>query len=297
MQQWPALLVAAVITLLSGCVSEEGIKKTAWADRFQANQLAKLNNIVQIEIALIERRVGDKYINTDVWSYINEQVIDIDRKPAVEANGFRTGTVVGSVPAGLHALLTSERCCINPRCYMMPVGKERRIMLNSPQSKFCYDIKDNGLTISEELASARCSLMVVPSFTDDGRTCLKFTPQVEHGETIPSMHAAKDLSGWVLEYGPKKKQYRQLSWEVVLSPNEYYIVGGLVELPNSLGMQCFLDKSYGTPVQRMLVLRIASTAGGVDSEIARTPQLDSPPANAPPLALQATLPTIRGASR
>src|SRR5947199_266853 len=62
-------------------------------------------DVVQIDVALVERPPGDRYVNGELWQLADEQGVTLERKAVLEENGFRVGQVGGLPPAGLQALL------------------------------------------------------------------------------------------------------------------------------------------------------------------------------------------------
>lgn len=293
MRQGAAWLAALWLCLLTGCVSKDGGQRPAWENRFHSFNLEKTSNVVQLDVAVIERRVGDPYINQEVWGYTDEQVVDLERLALLEENGFRLGRIVGTTPAGLQRMLTSERSCANPRCFLLPSGKDRAIVLGSIQPRCCCTLFTSGQPVEVELEQAQCSLLIRPTLTSDGQLTLHFTPRVEYGESTKQIHAARDLSGWVLEVQKPEKICTDLSWDVALTSNEYLIIGGLLQRPTSLGFQCFVERNAYSPVQRLLVIRAVHSRSRIDAEIADLPARTSEGAPLP-LALQAIRPTVRG---
>jgi hypothetical protein len=282
------LLVGALASLLAGCLTDEPHKTSRWAEQFRRFSLSANAHIVQMEIRLLEMPLGDSYINTEVWKYTDEQVVDLDSKAILDDNGFRVGRIVGSVPAGLHALLTSDRSCINPHCLIRAEGREMPIQLSPvlDSCRFCAQTDRKTNTI--DLASAQCSFSVVANFTDDGRTRLQFTPRIDFGEDTSTFHAAEDLSGWVHEFKKPSRTFPELRWQVTVAPNEFLLIGCQLTQQESLGYQSLVDRSSRAPVQHLLVLRTGRTgAAGIDAEIPQGPTNPDSPQQALPLALQA----------
>jgi hypothetical protein len=141
------------------------------------------------------------------------------------------------------------------------------------------------------LEQAQCFLVVLPTLTADGRTCLRFTPTVEYGEPVRRPVPAPDRSDWTLEVGKQNQSYPDLGWEVTLAPNEYLVIGACFDRSESLGHRAFVDQQGEAPVQRLLVLRTSRSGAGVDAEIAEAVSRGADPGAAIPLALQATLPS------
>jgi hypothetical protein len=69
---------------------------------------------------------------------------------------------------------------------------------------------------------------------------------------------AEDRSGWLMDTRRPKEDFTVFSWEATLAPNEYLVIGGRYDKPETLGHQCFVRSEEATPVQRLLVIRCCS---------------------------------------
>jgi hypothetical protein len=123
---------------------------------------------------------------------------------------------------------------------------------------------------------------VVPGLTDDGRVTLRFTPEVRHGAPVMKPRPVQDPSGtksWTLVRDQPTESYPWLGWDMTLRPNEFVVVGTLLDHPDTLGHRFFLHTETTAPVQRLLVIRVG-----------RAPRAEAPDEpfddRAPPLALQ-----------
>jgi hypothetical protein len=239
-----------------------------------------------MEVALIERPVGDPYLGQELWDGVDEQVIPLDRKYAVADNGFRIGLIAGAGPARFRELLTSERSCASPRRIQRQAGDPSTLTLGLTMPRCRFELFQDGQAVVIELEQAQCTLVVVPTLTDDGRTRLQFTPQVRHGEARQLPQPAVDRSGtysWVLQEKRPTETYSGLKWEVTVAPNEYVVVGARSDRPQTLGHRYFVRGDEPSPVQRLLAIRTSRMLPGLLP--GDEPSLDGPP----PLALQAQM--------
>src|SRR4051795_2109167 len=112
MSRWlwlPALLAA-------GCVGpSEAVRSTSWLSPFRPAPAVTGADVVHMDVALVERPVGDRYLNQGLWTVADEQVVALDHKAVLEDNGLRIGQFGGITPAGIDSLLRSERNNPNPR--------------------------------------------------------------------------------------------------------------------------------------------------------------------------------------
>src|SRR5262249_8310944 len=172
----------------------------SWLQRFHSFHGPTGPDVIQMDVALIERPVGDRYINTDLWDLADEQVLEADHKGLLRENGLRVAQVDGIPPAGLQSLLTSESSCANPRRIRMRAGNTRTLLLGPSPPQCRFQIKQAlGEPAIVTLEQAQCTLLVVPTKTNDGHVRLQFTPQILHGETTLRPRPDPSGSRWVLE--------------------------------------------------------------------------------------------------
>jgi hypothetical protein len=289
MRHGRGLLLGLLTATLLGCTSGPVMHSTAWLDRFRRGALPSGPDAVQIDIALIERPVGDRTLNDKLWSLADEQVIDIDQKALLEDNGFRVGQIGGLPPPELQSLLTSERSCTNARRLTSRAGESKPLALGPELAKCSFRVQRNGEPALVTLEQAQCVLEMTPTLTADGRTKLRFVPMVQHGETRQTVCPAPDHSGFMLHSERATEPYPNLAWEVTLAPNEYVVIGGRYEQRETLGNQYFVRPDEEKPVQRLLVIR---TNRAAPPEATVGTEGTAP--LAPPLASQASWSTVRG---
>ena len=271
---------------LSGCLWTEQVEHTSFMKRFQDKTITPDHAL--IEVAIIERPLGDDYLNEKIWQNTDELIVDLDCRSVLDQNGFRIGQLVGALPGGFQDLLLSKRCNSNPQALIFPAGKTVPIYLGSILPHSAYEIVQGNERKEVSLDQARYCLNVTAKFLGDGRTKLTFTPKVENGEASLPFHAVPERSTWEVSIEKPCKKYPELSWDVTLGPNQYFVVGARLERERTLGQTAFTDSG----VQRLLVIRncrslTANEAHGSSVEdLVRADKM-------PPLALQATIPVSR----
>jgi hypothetical protein len=274
--------------VLAGCIPSQ-VESTSWFRGRPPFAGPPAPNVVQMEMALLECPVGDVYINRDLWTLADEQIIPPEQKAALEDNGFRVGQVGGIIPAELQALLTSERNNANPRRRQVMVGHPAAFDLGPKLPTLHFTLMQEGRPVEVELAGAMCQLVVEPSRTPDGKAKLHFTPQVEHGDPVRTIQASPE--GFHLEVESPHKSYSFLSWDAILEANQYLVIGARFEQRQSLGFASFVQTDETNPVQRLLVIRTnhsGSSAPGTSGDDGL--EADATTSRAPPLALQAQTP-------
>jgi hypothetical protein len=285
--------------LLAGCIASKPAESESWLKRFQTLQGPTGPDVVQMDVALIERQVGDAYLNRDLWQVVDEQTLGPECKAALDDNGFRVGQVGGIPPAGLQAFLTSASSCANPRRIKLHAGNPTTLMVGSLRPACRFQIMQAGSEpVPVTLEQAQCTLVVLPTLTRDGHIRLHFDPQILHGETMLLPYPVPESSRWVLQEQRPTERYPALGFEITVAPNEYVVVGGMLDKPETLGHQYFVCADGTRPGQQLLVIRAGRGAG----EALPDPLADgsegetAPSAAVVPLALQATLPSAARAS-
>lgn len=299
MCRWLAVLIALGCAAVAGCLSGHKEHTTA---RSYGPPLAGVvgEDVVYVDVAIIERTFGDAFLNSELWSETDEESIRVEeeqaagleRKIALEQNGFRVGQISGLLPSKLQDLLTSTRCC-QTRRIQKHAGSETTLACGSiwPHCR-CRVVYDDG-SGTLDLHKAQCELAVVPALAGDGRIRLRFTPRIKHGDIHASFVPMLDADGqrhWGQREHQAEEVYPWLSWTLTVAPNEYVVLGALVENGDTLGEHFFLTREEDHPiVQRLLVLRAAhvpTPAGPIEANLGPCP----------PLALRAGLITTRGSS-
>jgi hypothetical protein len=275
--------------LLCGCAVPEAGRPSSWLESFKSSKGFLRPDVVQLDVALLERPVGDEFLNRDLWNFTDEQMIALERRPIVDENGFRVGLIVGMPPGAFQDLLASERSCINPRRRIVASGKATTQALGAPVAQAQFRVYHGGTPLEVRLDGAEFVLDVAPFLTEDGRTRLHFTPRVQYGEVTRDIRPAPDRSGFTMEMEKPSKTFPELAWEVTLAPHEFLVVGTRLDRPESLGFQAFIQEDASPPVQRLLVLRTARAAPEPEADDSPTLEDMARSSQSLPLAIQATL--------
>ena len=253
------LFAALVVLSVVGCTTERRARSAAWFASLPGFRGPTGPDVVQIEWALIERPVGDRYLNEGLWALANEQVVPLEHKIVLEDNGLRIAQVGGLLPAEFQELLRSERSNPDPRRRQVRAGQAASILLGPARARFDWTPPRSVAPGSMQLVSivdAQFSIAITSSLASDNKVRLSLTPQVQQGEASQRIRPADDGSGWTrAEQGAEK--YSELSWDVTLAPDEYLLVGCRFASQHSFGAECFIRDDEPRPVQRLLVIRAA----------------------------------------
>jgi hypothetical protein len=279
---WWALV--PILLNLSGCVWTEQAEPSSWMKRL-AKQTISPDSAV-IRVAILERPVGDDFINAKLWQHVDELVVDEDRRELLAANGFRVGQMVGPPTSELQQLLTSKHgCAAKDRAF--PTGKTMPIALGPVLPQSSYWGMQGKEPIEITLEDARYCLDVTARFVKEG-TKLTFTPRVEHGAPRLPFQAAADHRSWEIRTDKSCRKHPELSWDVTLGPNQYLFIGARTDRERTLGQCAFLQTEGAEPVQRLLVIINCRVGTPSDAGEERAGS-----GATTPLALQAAMPAPR----
>jgi hypothetical protein len=251
-------------------------------------------DVVYVQVAMLERPVDDPYINQELWTVVDEEAVPLDSKARLQENGLRVGVLGGLPPARLQKMLTSERGSANRRGISLHAEHSTTVALGPAVAVCRFQLKQNGQPTLLTFAQAECGLEITPTLTEDGRTRLRFTPRLQHGEPRMTPRPSEDQSGLLLQWERPVQMFPALSWEVTLAADQYAVMGGRSDLPETLGCQFFVHRDESMPVQRLLVLRTARASDFGSPEPAADGEEESSRPKVPPLAMQAAWTATRG---
>jgi hypothetical protein len=254
-----AFLSALLFIVALGCTTD-GPRAKNWFSSLPAFRGPTGSDVVQLEWGLIERPVGDRYLNEDLWSLANEQVVPLEHKDLFESNGLRIAQLGGLLPSEFLEMVRSERSNPAPQRQQVRAGRPTLLALG-PVREECDCTRPaliNAMRVYPDfMFHAQFGITVTAALTDDNKVRLSFTPQVQHGIAKATIKAADDGSGWTSSSQPTIDKYGELSWDATLASTEYLIIGGRLESSHCFGEEAFVRIDEPRPVQRLLVIRAA----------------------------------------
>jgi hypothetical protein len=263
MRSFRAPLAALLLISMLGCTTDGPARTKGWFSSLPAFRGPTGSDVVQLEWALIERPVGDRYLNEDLWALVNEQVIPLERKDLLENNGLRIAQIGGLLPAEFQELLHSERSNPAPRRRALRAGNLTRLAVGAPVAK-CSVLAPNAprnfVSAPDEAAdydfeNVQFNLVASSALVSDGKVRISMTPEIQHGQSKVTIRPSENNNGWVCKQQPNTRTYGELSWDVTLAPDDYLLVGCWFKSKQTYGKECFVRIDEPRPVQRLLVIR------------------------------------------
>jgi len=248
-------LVALALLVCGGCLWMQPTQPGAWIRSLRPNTGPQGDDVVVLQVSVIEQLVGDRSVNRDLWTSIDEGAVTLDRRAVLEDNGFRVAVAGGSASETLNDLLKSKRSNPDPHQIQTRAGTPKTLLLGGPQTSCEFLLKVDGEASPAEFPQAQCAVTVTPSLASDGRVILSFVPEVQHG--APKFLTHDEHGDFLLQGRRPAEPYPGLSFEVTLGAQDYVVVGTWAEKAATLGHCCFVTPDGAKPAQRLLVIRAA----------------------------------------
>ena len=204
-----------------------------------------------MEVAVLQVAIGDRYVNAGLWNTIDEEVVALDHKAALDDNGFRVGLVGGVRPTEFDDLLKSLRSNPDPHWVQMRTGHAKLVTLGGRRPACQFGLVTDGKpAVSTSIGQAQCALQVTPTLAADGGVKISFVPVVQHSAR----------SVWSIPTGDDDPvtpadSFPALGWEVTAAAGEFVVIGTHFQKAGTLGHVCFVDSDGAKPVQRLLAIR------------------------------------------
>ncbi len=242
-----------LVVFLAGCFTPD-IASRGVMDRLRAVGGPVGPDVVILDVAEIEQPPDDEYIDRELWTVLDEQVVGLEHKAAMDENGIRAGVAGGLPPGKLQALLITDRSCPDPHRITTRNGTAKLLPLGPVRDEAAFELKLNSEASTVKLTSAQFGLTITPGRTDDGRVRLTLLPQVQHGGRTLRLQPL-DGDGWSLGGAKAVEKYSGLSFDVTLSPQDYLVIGTRYGQASTLGHGMFVVPIGAKVVQRLLVIR------------------------------------------
>src|SRR5262249_27208234 len=153
------LLPGLLIALLAGCTSAT-THTTSWWERLRPFQGPTGPDVVCMDVALIERPIGDPYLNDELWTSADEQGGALERKAVLDENGLRVGLIGGITPSRLLALLTSEQSSPSPRHIQLRAGNAKKFELGRKLAVCQFHLHQDSQSLPVTLEQVSCTFQI-----------------------------------------------------------------------------------------------------------------------------------------
>ncbi|MBM4010528.1 MAG: hypothetical protein FJ286_03980 [Planctomycetes bacterium] len=277
----PLLVIAA-----GGCaiVGETSPRiDTVDADDPRLTSAAKpAQRTVPVEVLFLRCAADDPLLHDDIWTHVDEQAVDAERRRALNANGLRVGVVSGRLPPAFVERLATSADAADMVGGDAPGARRRLQLLPGRGSELVTAARLPSLVILEQRdgsvrggtyhdATTQLALDAHPAA--DGRVRLEMVPEIRHGPVEKSWAGEDGM--FRLETGQRRHRLDYLGVEVTLPLDGMLLIGPAGAPSSSVGDGLLRDQGEGNTV-RLLVIRplgrsldpVFAGSEPVDSEIA-----------------------------
>jgi hypothetical protein len=240
---------------------------------------------VYLESVLLERPVGDRFLDRDLWAE-TLPVGSQEARTLLSENGLRAGVLAGSLPQRFQTMLESDSEALNGRGLTFAMRREEVLPTSGPHERCEFSLLADlaGKRGPVSLKQARCGVLVRPEALADGRVRVWCEPQIQHGEKRDWLRPSADGTGFVKFEEIPLARYPVLAFDAPLGRNEYLLIGWQADQLDTLGAALFGVSADGQPRQRVLVIRARQANPG------NPPDLPSLGARRPSVAAEAARP-------
>lgn len=263
--------------LLSGCqlLMTDPQKMAADPRDFQLPPIMPARDTIQIEVLFAERPLGDPLLGKVLWNDVDQVgALPIATRQSLRDNGIRVGHVGSNPPQSLQTLLgwspeigahrDEDSAQLTGRRIAIRSGGETQVLTSDPLPRCDLVLVQDGKRIEREYEDCRFMFHVKPQRLQTGWVQLEMTPEIHFGSNVLRPKATSE--GWQLKGGQKVESVPEHCFRLTLNVGEFGLLTAAGDDPTSLGHRLFHVEREGRLVQRLLIIRLAST-GTTDDNI------------------------------
>ncbi len=227
----------------------------------------------KIDSAILTRPVGDPVVESSAWNVADEQIVPVDVRQALEANGLRVGVITGTLPGDIVEAF-KPRPPIKETQWVhlaLPEGEHSPIVLGGKTETVSLLLNHRGNKIDgRDYQGASGRLNITPSHQGLTGVSVRVVPEIHHGAERRTIAPVQNNGPFAQhEFGIKDGQQedvlRELATTVDLQPGQTLVIGCRGKLGRTLGTFLFLQPEPTTDqmLQSILLLQAARNSVGV----------------------------------
>ena len=226
----------------------------------------------KIDSAILSRPVGDRAVDSSLWNVADEQVVPLDLRQSLEANGLRVGIITGALPTDV-----METFRPNPPLQeaqwvhiAMPEGEHTPIAVGGQTESVTLLLNHKGKIDGRDYSNASGRLIVTTGHEGPHDVSLRIVPEVHHGLTRrtiapiqnPGPFAQQEFS---IKDGQQEDILRDLSMQIDVKPGQTVVIGCRASQARSLGTFLFTQPEPGSDrmFQTVLLLQASRNNDGI----------------------------------
>jgi hypothetical protein len=250
---------------------------------------------LQLELLFVRCPPDDAELRNELWSFVDEQLLDPATRGRLAANGLRVGIVTGQLPAHLaerfsgtvraddatgNQPLATESLVTRRQLRLLPGRRSEIVTASSQQELLLLEHSPDGVS-GGTYHDASPLLAVVARPAADGRVTLEAVPEIRHGP-IEKTWVGED-GMFRLESGQKRHRLDHLAFSVTIPADAMLLVGHAGDDTATVGDRLLRDHDR-TDAAGLRLLAIRPTATTVDPLFAGAAPI--PHAEEPPLVIR-----------
>lgn len=222
---------------------------------------------IPIEMVFVRSDEHDAQLGEELWTFVDEQILDGALRRRLAANGLRAGVITGTLPAALAARFAPQTApepdqlpegptaspTVARRMLRLLPGRETELVAATGVAELVLLEHDgeavHGGTYRE--ASTHFALKSWPAA--DGRIRLELTPTIKHGPMQRSWVGEEGV--FRMENGQRRHVLDRLRFSLTIPADALLLVGPAGNGASTVGDAFFRDRSAGEPTMRLLAIR------------------------------------------
>jgi hypothetical protein len=245
-----------VILALVGCTPlQSGRTRSLW-DTYNPLGLVSptTRDKIVVRSVLVEQPLGDPYLTRDLWSG-TLSALSADTSALLAENGLRVGVFPSNPPGELLSRINNEDSALKPNEGTVTVGEAKILGTNGPidRAMFRTVMEIGAEPTAHELPAAEFAFNLTPTLVDGGKLKLTFEPRVQHGNKQGWLRPTLDGTGFSWLDSKSQERFGKLSFDVIVSPGEYVLIGSTEQSIDKLGGAALISEASSR--MRVLVVR------------------------------------------
>jgi hypothetical protein len=223
---------------------------------------------VALDLFFVNVGVDDRPREQNLWQQFDEQLLPVELRRTLNANGLRAGMIGAQIPTELLQMLEktldsndqapssetitgTDAPSLSQRRLEMVAGRRAKVVVSPTiPTLSVLSLDETQQVVGQQFTQAQCLFSLKAYPAGDGSTRVELTPEIEHGEMknrwVPASGAL------VQQLGKDRKVFEKLRLECELKPGQTLVLGPTAE-PCGVGQPFF---SVEQPTQRRILLLI-----------------------------------------
>lgn len=222
---------------------------------------------IPVEMVFVRSDEHDAQLGGELWTFVDEQVLDDALRRRLAANGLRAGVITGTLPAALAArfepLSPSEpdqlpegptaSPAVARRMLRLLPGRETELVAATGMAELVL-LEHDGEAVQGGTYRDASTYFALKSWpAADGRIRLELTPTVKHGPMQRSWVGEEGV--FRMENGQRRHVLDRLRFSLTIPADALLLVGPAGDGASTVGDAFFRDRSTGEPTMRLLAIR------------------------------------------